>query len=138
MKEEGIVVQVGEGFAVVEVGPREECHKCASCAAARPRRLTVSGEDAEGLAVGDPVEVEIACSSMMRVYLLLYAVPLAAFVGAVFVLHAITRSPVISFIGALAATVIAYMCVGLCMRRKGGVSPEVHVIKSKIKNQNAK
>ena len=73
--------------------------------------------------------IDIDTSSMMQVYLLLYGFPLAAFLGGLLILHTVLRSPVISFLGAIAATAAAYALVGCYIRRNLRFSPEVCVKK---------
>ncbi len=129
MKEQGTVIEIKGNEAIVEIAPHDKCTKCCSCGAGKPRRFTVSGENAKGLAVGDRVEVDVATSSMMRVYLLLYGLPLVVFVAAVLLLYAIIGSPLISFTGALTATVAVYFALGFYARKSRGLSPKVTVTK---------
>lgn len=127
MKEEGIVIKIGKDTATIEIPPRKECTGCCSCRASGPRSITISGEKAKLLKPGDHVEIDIDTSSMMQVYVLLYGFPLAAFLGGVLILYAVLRSPIISFLGAIAATVVAYALAGLYIRRNLRFSPEVCV-----------
>ena len=129
MEEQGKVIEIKEGSVIIEIEPHEECHKCGSCNASRPRRVTIGAEKAEGLNIGDNVTIGIDSLSMMRVYVLLYAFPLAAFVGVILALQAILRSPVISFFGAMAATAIAYRIVSIYLKKNRGFSPNVCVRK---------
>ncbi|RKY41799.1 MAG: hypothetical protein DRP85_05000 [Candidatus Makaraimicrobium thalassicum] len=135
MEEQGKVIEIRGGAAVVEIEPHEECHKCGSCNASRPRLVMISPEKAGGLNVGDRVEVRIDSLSMMRVYILLYAFPLAAFVGVILALHAVSRSPVISFFGAMAATITTYMFVGRYLKKDRSFSPDVRKMGSTIVNR---
>lgn len=128
MKEEGKVIRAEKGIAVVEITPSEQCTKCCSCGASKARQVTVAGEEASSLAVGQKVRVEIDSSVMMRLYLLIYAVPLTVFISAVILLHTFTGSPIISFAGALAATVAVYLFVGHFIKRNPRFSPTVTVI----------
>ena len=130
MKEEGKVIEISKGNVVIEIIPKEECTKCCSCNAAYPRRVTVSEEKTGGLSIGGHVEIEIDSSSMMKLYILLYAVPLLAFVATIFGLYIILKSPIISFIAALVATLLVYMLVGFYIRRNFHVSPDVCTKKS--------
>ncbi|MFH1552691.1 MAG: SoxR reducing system RseC family protein [Candidatus Omnitrophota bacterium] len=125
MKEEGRVIKVGNAFTTIEVAPHETCTKCCSCRASALRHITVSVENAQGLAPGDRVELDIDPSVMTRAYIFLYALPLAVFVGAIFALYAFLRSPVLSFFGGLLATVITYFCVGVYIRKTPNLSVKV-------------
>ena len=125
MKEHGKVVEAGSDTVVVEVKPHEECHKCGVCGAGRPRRISVSGETARGFSVGDEVEVEIESSEMLKLYSFLYGIPLVAFAGTVLVLYAVTKSPVLSFIGALAVTALAFAVAGIYVKKYPGFVPKI-------------
>lgn len=129
MKEEGIVIKIENGDVVIETKPKEVCTKCCSCGAGRPQRVTISGEKAKGLKEGDRVEVEVETGSMMKVYLLLYGLPLAIFVGTVLVLYAVSNSPLISFFGGAAGTVITYFFVGYFVRKNQDFIPDICVRK---------
>ncbi len=127
MKEEGKVIKISKGIATIEITPRKECTKCCSCNAARFRHITISGEKAKALSMGDHVEIEISTASMMKIYILLYGVPLLAFVVGVFSLYAFFKSPIISFIGAFISTLLAYLMVGFYIRRNFNFSPDICV-----------
>ena len=129
MKESGTVIKAEKTSAVIEIRKHEECHKCGGCNTARPVRMTVDGTQAEGLNIGDRVEVEIAASTMMKAYLLLYALPLVVFVAVILILYAVLRSPILSFMGAVAGTILAYLTIGLCIRKKHTFSPNIHPIR---------
>ena len=125
MKEEGKIIKIDGTEAVIEVSPQEVCSKCGSCGAAKPRRVTVSAEKKAGLGVGDRVEVEVDTSSMMKVYILVYGIPLLAFLISIFSLYLISASPLVSFGGAILATVVIYVFIGRYMRSRPGFSPEI-------------
>jgi positive regulator of sigma E activity len=130
MKEEGTVVRVDKNSASIEIKPHEECTKCCSCGAHRPRQVTVSGEKAKKLKAGDRVMVEIDSSAMMRLYLVLYAVPLGVFVIAALLLFSLSGSPLLSFSGAIVCTAGSYFAAGRLIRTDPAFSPEVTVIRS--------
>ena len=129
MKEKGKVIRIGEGVAVVETMPVEACTKCCSCGAGKPRKVTLSGEKAAGLRVGDAVEIEIADSSMMRVYLLMYALPLIIFVASVFLMYLFTASPLASFLMGLTATALTYFVIGRLINKGIPLLPDTCVRK---------
>ena len=131
MREEGVVTKIIGADAVVEISPKEACSKCCSCGASEPRQIIVAGEQVKGLKAGDHVDVEINTRSMMRVYILMYMVPLIIFVGVVLCLHAFLGAPVISFIGALAATAIGYIFIGRYIRGHGAFVPNIRLKKPK-------
>jgi len=129
MKEKGKVISVDGQAAVIETLPAEACSKCCSCGAGKPRRLTVTGEKAAGLSEGELVEIEISDSSMMRVYLMMYALPLAVFVLGVFLIYYFTGSPLVSFIAALAATAGTYTAIGYLIKKGVPLVPDTCVRK---------
>jgi positive regulator of sigma E activity len=128
MKEEGKVIRADKDLAVIEITPSEKCTKCCSCGASKARQVTVTGENATGLAAGQRVKIDIESSVMMRLYLMIYAVPLAVFVATVIILHLFTESPIISFTVALAATILVYMGMGYFLKRDPRFSPTVTAI----------
>ena len=130
MKEEGTVIRIEKDIAVVEITPSEKCTKCCSCGASKARQVTVAGEAASSLAVGQKVKVEIDSSVMLKLYLMVYAVPLAVFVSVVILLHIFTGSPIISFTGALAATILVYLVMGHFIKTNPSFSPTVTTIES--------
>jgi positive regulator of sigma E activity len=125
MKEEGIIVELKEDLVIVEIKPHEECHKCGSCGAARPRRITVFGEQVQGLSVGDKVQIEMDSSTMLKIYSLLYGIPLVVFTGTVLFLYFIIQSPLMSFTGAIILTALSYIITGLYTRRSNSLTPRM-------------
>ena len=117
MKEKGKVISVRGGEAVIEVMPAEACTKCCSCSAARQRRVRVGLEKMPEVSPGDDVTIEIATSSMMRIYLLIYALPLAVFTAVLFGVYAVSASSVCSFASALAGTAITYFLISRYIKK---------------------
>ena len=111
MKEKGTVRRLEAGAAVIEIVPPDACTKCCSCSAAKPKRVRIDGSNMPEVAVGDTVTVEIDTSSMMKVYLMIYALPLLVFVCALLGAYAVTDSPVLSFTAGLAGTAITYFII---------------------------
>ena len=126
MREEGILVSFDGTSAVIETEQKEECTKCCSCKASSPRRIRVSLEKVRGINVGDKVYIDMDPRAMMRVYMLLYAIPLVSFVFGIIVLYAATVSPVISFMGAIIITIAAYGIIGRYIGKTGSFSPKIH------------
>ncbi len=128
MKEEGTVVRVDGNSASIEIRPHEECAKCCSCGAHKPRQITVSGEKEKKLKVGDRVMVEIDPSIMMKLYLILYAMPLGVFAIAVLLLYYLSGSPLLGFTGAIVCTAGTYFAAGWLIRNNPVFTPRVTVI----------
>jgi len=125
MKEEGIVKERRQGDVVIEILPKKECTKCCSCSASKAQTMTVSGEKATGLQVGDHVEIEIDPSVMMKAYVMLYALPLIAFIAAVCIVYFVSGSPPASLIAALAATAGTYFLTGRHMKGRKNFEPRI-------------
>lgn len=117
MKETGKVISVNGGQALIEVIPAEACTKCCSCSASRPRRVKVGREKVPRVAPGDLVTIEIDTSSMMRIYLVIYAVPLLVFTGVLFGVYAVSASSILSFVLALTGTAITYYLVSRYIKK---------------------
>lgn len=131
MKEKGKVVSIEEGDAVVALDSREACSKCCACdPTKRGSNITVRSPQAEGLSVGDTVEVEITCTSMMKIYTILYGVPLLVFVGIMLVIYGLSKSPVASFAGAIISTILTYLLIGYYIKRTSGIMPDINVSKT--------
>ena len=122
MKEQGIVIEIKNSEAIVEVSPSEACSKCCSCGAGRPRKITLP---AGNLKAGDKVEVEVDTSSMMKVYCLLYGIPLVVFVSTLIVTYYFSNSPIISFVGGIAGTAISCLLAGIYLRRRSEFIPQI-------------
>jgi positive regulator of sigma E activity len=128
MKEEGTVVSINGNSVLIEISPHEECTKCCSCGANKPRQVTVSGEKAKELKVGDRVRVEIDPSIMMKLYMVLYAVPLGVFVAVVLLLFYFSGAPLLSFSGAIVCTAGSYFVAGRLIGANPAFAPEITVI----------
>ena len=118
MKENGLVKEIKDGVITVEIIPHEECKGCGSCGAAQPRSVKVGASDLGDIREGDPVTVNVEDPDMLKVYLLLYAVPLAVFVSLILVGYAVFGHPLWSFGVAILATVCVYALIGRYMKNK--------------------
>ncbi|MFH1877497.1 MAG: SoxR reducing system RseC family protein [Candidatus Omnitrophota bacterium] len=125
MKEEGIVIKLDKKSGIIEISPREACTKCCSCGASKPRRVVIPCDKLKGIKEGDTVEIEIKTASMMKVYLILYAMPLAFFAASIFISYAATRSPLVSFFIAIAATGVSYALAAMIIRKTPELSPNI-------------
>ena len=129
MKEKGTVMSLEGGAAVIEITPADACTKCCSCSAAKPKRVRIDGSNMPEVAVGDMVTVDIDTSSMMRVYLMIYALPLLVFVGALLGAYAVTASPILSFTAGLAGTAITYFIISRYIQAHPMALPQACVSK---------
>ncbi|MBU0570442.1 MAG: SoxR reducing system RseC family protein [Candidatus Omnitrophica bacterium] len=125
MQENGVVKGIKDGVATVEIIPWDECKTCGSCGAAQPRSIKVSADDFGDIRCGDPVTVNVAPPAMLKVYLLLYAVPLVVFVGLILTGYAVSGHPLWSFVGAILATICVYVLIGRYMRNKPEFLPQI-------------
>lgn len=128
MKEQGIVIKINRGTAVIEITPHEKCSKCCSCGAGRKRNVTLPAGKLEHLMTGDKVEIEIDSSKMLKIYTYLYGMPLAVFISIILAVHSITGSPIISFGAALIGTVASFFVINAFLKGKEEYSPKVRKI----------
>ncbi len=126
--ETGRVVEAYKGRAIVELdsasrpGSKPECGRCRLCAAsgagAPPElRATVAG----GLTVtpGDRVEIRLRLASPGRAGLLLLGLPLAAFIGALFLASWLWKSEPAMMACGFGALGAAFLVLYLVDRRRG-------------------
>ncbi len=125
MKEQGIVIEITDSEATIRINAHEACTKCCSCKGKDDQTITISGKKREGLNVGDNVEVDIEEGSMLRVYSLLYAVPLVVFVVAILTLYSVLSSPILSFMGAIAFVVVTYFIVSRYIKKLSDLAPNI-------------
>ncbi len=125
MKEDGVVKEIKYGRVTVEIIPSDECKGCGSCGAAQPRSVKVGADGLGDIRKGDCVTVNVETPTMLKVYLLLYAVPLVVFVGLILIGYAVSGHPLWSFTGAVLATVCAYVLIGRYMKNKPEFSPQI-------------
>jgi len=130
MKETGKIVQITNKSIVIETDTREACTKCCSCQNSEAKQITLANHYDENFFVGDKVEIEIRPARMLRVYLLLYALPLIIFVGGVVAANLLTPSPIISFVAGMAATILSYIVISGQIKKRDGFSSEITVKKT--------
>ena len=119
MKDCGKILRVDEKNITVEIGPQAECHKCGACHGAKKQQLTIPIKPAyEDIKIGDSVELLIDDSIMLKVYVLLYGVPLLVFIACILLVYYITAHPLISFTVAIVSTAIAYLFLGMYTRSR--------------------
>jgi len=129
MKELGKIIEVTDKFVIVETDVHEECSKCCSCQASRGRQISIRNKRDKKFSVGDKVEIVVETKSMMRVYVLLYAVPLVIFLSGVLAAHFITHSPIVSFAAGIAVLVLCYAVLSIYIKNRHGFSAEIFIKK---------
>jgi len=132
----GRVVEVHRGRAILElevrpeeVGRKPECGGCGLCSADRAGRVELRAYVAEGLrlATGDRVEAEIRLVTPTRAALLLYGLPLLAFVGtATIVWFATGGSENASAVSGFSALAASFLLLFLIERGRG---PSARVVR---------
>lgn len=127
MKKEGKIVKIEEEDAIIEMLPQEGCSKCSLCKGLDVQRVTVNSVKVKGLSAGNRVEIEISESSMMRAYMLLYALPLIVFVGGIFAFYAAFHSPIVSLMGALLVTVLTYILIGSYIKKNLTLFSDIYI-----------
>ena len=129
MREEGIVKSIEKGNIVIETIPSGECKGCGSCGAARPRTISLDPSAFKDIKEGDRVTIDVDASAMMKLYILLYAVPLIVFVVSILTAYAILGEPLMSFATSLLITISVYTCVGRYLKSRPEFSPTICRIK---------
>ena len=130
MKEKAVVISTKEREALVRTVPNEKCSGCCSCGASKSRSFTVSLGEMSPPKEGDMLEIEVDPASMIKVYLILYAIPLLVFVLALVGVYAVTASPLLSFALASAVLGAVYLAIGYIVRRSPTLLPAVCVKKT--------
>lgn len=127
MREKGKVIKIEGLSAEIEIEPKEACSKCCACSGRKDHKVLYTGEKVQGLKVGDTVEVEVEPGSMMRVYALLYGLPLVSFIATLIVVYLIAKSPLFSVACGMLAIVLSYFLSGLCIRKIPELAPRIDV-----------
>ncbi len=132
----GRVVEVHRDRAILElevspadVGKKPECGGCGLCSADRSGRVELRAYLAEGVVVqkGDRVEAEIRLVAPGRAALLLYGMPLLAFVGtSMIVWFATGGSQNASAVSGFSALAAAFLLLFLIERGRG---PSARVVR---------
>lgn len=129
MKETGKILKVEEDKAIVEITPAEACTKCCSCSAAKTKTVSVELFGREALKAGDRVELDIEDGSMMKVYTILYVVPLTVFIASILIIYSAAASPIVSFAGAILLTGVTYTGIALYLKKNPACIPSATVKK---------
>ncbi|MDZ7317322.1 MAG: SoxR reducing system RseC family protein [candidate division KSB1 bacterium] len=85
MKEIGIIVQVDDGRAVVQINRSENCGSCTACQAFGENVMRVEAANPIGGRVGDRVQVVIEPRRVVKSAALVFLLPLVFMVGGYFV-----------------------------------------------------
>jgi len=117
MKEKCTIKKITDKEVFLETLPGVECSKCCSCSAANARNIVISKEQAGAVKEGDKVEVTVQNQYMMKIYIMLYAIPLAVFVGSILILSVFFTSPIWNFLYAFLLTLVAYLFISIYIRR---------------------
>ena len=127
MIEQGTVVEVREGKAVVEMTPSAGCARCGICACGADGKMRIETDAPPGIAVGDPVEVDLPVGRM-RAAVTVYLIPLVALLAGAMLGNWVGAAywPKSSFegvpaiVGAVVFVVAAFAGVALHERRAAG------------------
>jgi positive regulator of sigma E activity len=129
VKEKAVVIEVREKETLVRTVPDEKCSGCCSCGASRSRSFIVGNGGACKFSEGDILEIEVQAGSMLRVYTLFYALPLAVFIAVLFLVYGLLQEPVLSFVSACSVLLAVYFFVGIIVKRKPSMLPSAQVKK---------
>ncbi len=125
MNEQGIIVKKEKGQLVVRTFLHKECKGCKTCGAGKPREIIVKQEGIEDFKEGDKVEITIDTTKMLRVYLLIYGIPLVVFASSVILVDLLVNNPAISFITAIFLTAISFLSIGRFLKGKTEYLPQI-------------
>jgi len=125
VKERGTVIEKNPDTAVIEIVPHEECRGCGSCGSARSRKVMIRGEKARSINMGDKVELEMDPSLFLEVTFLMYGLPMAVFLAALFAAYFLSGGPLPSLLAALAATAVTYFFIGKYVRSMDKYAPNI-------------
>ena len=126
MKDCGKIIKIDEKNITIEISPQAECQKCGACHGAKKRQLAIPVKPKyKDLAIGDNVDLIIEDSIMLKVYMLMYGLPLVIFVAGIVLTYFITEHPLISFAAALILTAITYLFLGKYTRTNEAFLPKI-------------
>lgn len=125
MKETGKVIKITHDEVTIEVIPPKVCTKCSACHAAQAQNITLSGEKARGLKLGESVSVEIDTSPILKVYTLFYGVPLLVFMTTILLLYLLFKSPLMSLAGSVLTVAVTYVLVGRYAKNRQELYPKI-------------
>ncbi|MFH1310138.1 MAG: SoxR reducing system RseC family protein [Candidatus Omnitrophota bacterium] len=129
MKQTGRIVKIEKKILTIEFEKHEACTKCCSCSAGKIKRIEVPQKQCQNFLPGERVDIEINSARMLKVYILLYGLPLIIFTAIICVIYFFTNSSIKSFLAALTATIITYLILGVYIKTKEGFSSEIVVKK---------
>ncbi len=124
MIEQGTVVELKDGRAVVEMGASSCCSRCGVCSAAGSGKVRFETDAPFGIAVGDEVEVDVPIGRM-RAAVTVYLIPLGALLAGAILGNWLgqtywseSRFPgLLAILFALAFVVAAFVGIGLYERK---------------------
>ena len=124
MIEQGTVVELKDGKAVVEMGASSCCARCGVCSAAGSGKVRFEADAPVDVIVGDSVEVDVPVSRTQAA-LTVYLIPLGALLAGAILGNWLSDTywPKSRFPGLLAIlfglgfVVIAFLCIGIHERR---------------------
>ncbi|MFH1395643.1 MAG: SoxR reducing system RseC family protein [Candidatus Omnitrophota bacterium] len=129
MRQTGKIIKIENGFLIIEFEKHEVCTKCCSCSAGKLKKIEIPQKQYQNFFPGDRVEIEINSSKMLKIYSLLYGIPLVVFTATICVVYFFANSPIISFAAAITATISTYLILGAYIKTKEGFSSEITIKK---------
>lgn len=113
MLEKGRVVSLQGDIAVVQFMRTSACKNCGACLKAGDNEMAVEVANSLGAKVNDEVSVELPERNFFQAAILLYGIPLAALLIALFVASALTTSELTVIGVSVACAVLSFVLLRL-------------------------
>ncbi|HID95284.1 MAG TPA: hypothetical protein EYP53_04405 [Candidatus Latescibacteria bacterium] len=128
MVEEGFIVDVRGGKAVVSMRRNPACDHCNLCLFRPGGQMSLEAENPVGAKVGDRVKVRLTGVSPLRASFLVYMVPLVSFVLGFIVAAAISGSEVVGGLVGAGGLVLSFILLhryDKSIGRRGDIRPRI-------------
>lgn len=137
MEETGIVIELIADLALVEFNRTGACkHGCEGCGACLTgdKRISVEASNSLGAKVGEEVVVALPGSSFAIATLLMYVLPLIAFLAALFLSSKLNNDLIQGLIAVLSAAIVFAVLHVLerCFKRSNIFTPRIVSIRTRI------
>lgn len=125
MKEQAKIEKIKGNRIFLRSVPHEECSGCSSCGASRARKTSLKVERPERYEEGEEVWLEIGPDKMMKVYLLLYGLPLMLFLAGSVGTFYFYENAVASFFAGILFIVAGYFFAARKLKSSRSLQPFV-------------
>jgi len=132
----GIVREVGDGFAVVEVSRKsacEGCHAsaegCSACVVLGDKKTTSRAENSLGAGIGDRVELETPSKTVTLYAAAVFLFPVLLGIIGYLIAGALTTHAAAPYIAALAGFALAFVIVYFTLNRRAASRFDVKIVR---------